>query len=513
MKFCIKCGTQNEEYYNYCSKDGESLDTQENGLVLRENIKEYCDLCGTQIKKSDTYCSNCGKMLSEVGMKTKYKGSTRSSNNFDYINTKKVDFDTDKIVKDAESVFKNLPGFFENIVFSLKKFDYANFARDNIKNALTTGLLSTAFTAILPLIITIIIFTLISDGSDMGSFGMNLIGLSAPKIFFMNLVSILAPKYMLSSSGVTLGMALRQILTPLIAGICIFAATNITIKRKDVNSLPMAVLISLIYSVIMAIISLFSRYAVAEYFSMYATISSVFVNAFIIAFVASILSLERENSKNIGTVSNIFRFNLRIVFSMLAAITIFFIAYIYISLGTSELSYYISQYSYEFGSLLPESAGIALFLCILIILFVMSPWIFLMMNLVSLNMFVISNSIFSTGKGMLLVLIPIIMFVLIGRTIKTKYGEGRNDILVTHSLCYTCVMFLLSYFSKLIFSGDLSKISEFISPLEGLLNQSGEYVPSVASGYIGMSCFMTIIITFIFSIAFIYVGYRTKKTN
>lgn len=513
MKFCIKCGTQNEEYYNYCSKDGESLDTQENGLVLRENIKEYCDLCVTKIKKSDTYCSNCGKMLSEVGMKTKYKGSTRSSNNFDYINTKKVDFDTDKIVKDAESVFKNLPGFFENIVFSLKKFDYANFARDNIKNALTTGLLSTAFTAILPLIITIIIFTLISEGSDMGSFGMNLIGLSAPKIFFMNLVSILAPKYMLSSSGVTLGMALRQILTPLIAGICIFAATNITIKRKDVNSLPMAVLISLIYSVIMAIISLFSRYAVAEYFSMYATISSVFVNAFIIAFVASILSLERENSKNIGTVSNIFRFNLRIVFSMLAAITIFFIAYIYISLGTSELSYYISQYSYEFGSLLPESAGIALFLCILIILFVMSPWIFLMMNLVSLNMFVISNSIFSTGKGMLLVLIPIIMFVLIGRTIKTKYGEGRNDILVTHSLCYTCVMFLLSYFSKLIFSGDLSKISEFISPLEGLLNQSGEYVPSVASGYIGMSCFMTIIITFIFSIAFIYVGYRTKKTN
>ena len=74
-------------------------------------------------------------------------------------------------------------------------------------------------------------------------------------------------------------------------------------------------------------------------------------------------------------------------------------------------------------------------------------------------------------------------------------------------------MFLLSYFSKLIFSGDLSEISEFISPLEGLLNQSGEYVPSVASGYIGMSCFMTIIITFIFSIAFIYVGYRTKKTN
>lgn len=513
MKFCIKCGTQNEDYYNYCSKDGESLDTQENGLVLRESIKEYCDLCGTKIKKSDTYCSNCGKMLSEVGMKTKYKGPIRSSNNSDYTNTRKVDFDTDKIVKDAESVFKNLPTFFENIVFSLRNFDYANFVKDNINTALKAGLLSTAFTAILPLIITIIIFTLISEGSDMGTFGMNMIGLSTPKIFFMNLVSMLAPKYMLSSSGVTLGMALRQILTPLIAGISIFIATNITFKRKDTNSLPMAILISLVYSLIMTIISLFARYTVAEYFSMYATIFSIFVNAFIIAFIATILSLERENSKNVGTISYIFKFNLRIVLSMLAAITIFFIAYIYISVGTSELSYYISQYSYEFGSLLPESAGIALFLCILIILFVMSPWIFLMINLVSLKMLVISNNIFSTGKGVLLVLIPIIIFILIGRTIRTKYGEERNDMVVTYSLCYTGVMFLLSYFSKLIFSGDLSEISEFISPLEGLLNQSGEYVPSVASGYIGMSCFMTIIITFIFSIAFIYVGYRTKKTN
>lgn len=513
MKFCIKCGTQNEDFYNYCSKDGESLNIEESNLMLKENEKQYCDLCGTKIKQSNTYCPNCGKMLSEIGMKTKYKGPKISSNNFDY--KTKLDFDKQKIAKDTESIVNNIPDFFGNITTSLKNFDYINFSKDNVKYALTTGLVSTAFTAILPLIMTVIILGLISQDTDMASLSMNMIGLSGFKIFCMNIISMFAPKYIMFiiSDSINFGMALRQIVTPLIVGLSVFAATNITFKRKNVNSLPMAVFISLIYSLIMVIISLFARYSMPQYISIYATVFSVFINSFIIAFVGSILSLERENSKRIGTVSNIFKFNLRIVISVLGAITVLFTAYIYIKLEGSGVSYSMLQSLGYFGDLLPRTTGIGLLLFLVIALFIMSPWIFLMMNLVSLKMLVISNSIFSTGKGMLLVLVPIIIFIFIGRMIKTKYGEDRNDIVVTHSLCYSGIMFLLSYFSKCIFSGDLSVISEYLNPLEDLLSQEGEYMTSIASGYIGMSCFMTIIITFIFSIVFIYAGYKTKKTN
>ena len=82
-------------------------------------------------------------------------------------------------------------------------------------------------------------------------------------------------------SGVTVKLALRTFLAPFISGCLIVLATRIMFKERRYQSLPMATLGALSYSVIMVVISLFARYQITQGV-VYYSILSVFLNSFII---------------------------------------------------------------------------------------------------------------------------------------------------------------------------------------------------------------------------------------
>lgn len=142
----------------------------------------------------------------------------------------------------------------------------------------------------------------------------------------------------------------------------------------------------------------------------------------------------------------------------------------------------------------------------------LSPWILLVIQFVSFHAVITSTNILSQGGIAVLIIVPIIVLVVMGRSIKTRYGEGRNSVVAMYSICYTSIMVLLSYFSKIIFSGDLSKLSSGLYSLFDEYALGGDYsIGTTMSGYIGTSCIMTLIVTLILSFVCMYIGYRTKK--
>ena len=516
MRFCTKCGKQNEDYCNYCSKDGENLNNLQSRLMLTENKNSFCDICNNPIKTSQTYCPKCGHLLSEVRMRTRYNTQNQNFNtlgNPDYIdNIKKVDFGAEELAEDARKMFVSLPEFFEDIKFGLKNFDYIGFFQNNIKTAFLTGLASVIFVALFPLLITLILSLVgVNIGAVIGI--SSLAGLSTPKLFLMTLTAMSVPKMVFTFSGVTVKLALRTFLAPFISGCLIVLATRIMFKERRYQSLPMATLGALSYSVIMVVISLFARYQITQGV-VYYSILSVFLNSFIISFIAMMMALEKENSKIIGTLSNIFRHNFNTVLKMILGISIapVVIIFVYMVVNGLDNTQYFSMYASEFWNLVPYNIGLGLFLGLIIGFLLLSPWILLFIQFVSFHAVITSTNILSQGGIAVLIIVPIIVLVVMGRSIKTRYGEGRNSVVAMYSICYTSIMVLLSYFSKIIFSGDLSKLSSGLYSLFDEYASGGDYsIGTTMSGYIGTSCIMTLIVTLILSFVCMYIGYRTKK--
>ena len=284
-------------------------------------------------------------------------------------------------------------------------------------------------------------------------------------------------------------------------------------KERRYQSLPMATLGALSYSVIMVVISLFARYQITQGV-VYYSILSVFLNSFIISFIAMMMALEKENSKIIGTLSNIFRHNFNTVLKMILGITIapVVIIFVYMVVNGLDNTQYFSMYASEFWNLVPYNIGLGLFLGLIIGFLLLNPWILLFIQFVSFHAVITSTNILSQGGIAVLIIVPIIVLVVMGRSIKTRYGEGRNSVVAMYSICYTSIMVLLSYFSKIIFSGDLSKLSSGLYSLFDEYASGGDYsIGTTMSGYIGTSCIMTLIVTLILSFVCMYIGYRTKK--
>ena len=409
-------------------------------------------------------------------------------------------------------MFVSLPEFFEDIKFGLKNVDYIGFFQNNIKTAFLTGLASVIFVALFPLLITLILSLVgVNIGAVIGI--SSLAGLSTPKLFLMTLTAMSVPKMVFTFSGVTVKLALRTFLAPFISGCLIVLATRIMFKERRYQSLPMATLGALSYSVIMVVISLFARYQITQGV-VYYSILSVFLNSFIISFIAMMMALEKENSKIIGTLSNIFRHNFNTVLKMILGITIapVVIIFVYMVVNGLDNTQYFSMYASEFWNLVPYNIGLGLFLGLIIGFLLLSPWILLFIQFVSFHAVTTSTNILSQGGIAVLIIVPIIVLVVMGRSIKTRYGEGRNSVVAMYSICYTSIMVLLSYFSKIIFSGDLSKLSSGLYSLFDEYASGGDYsIGTTMSGYIGTSCIMTLIVTLILSFVCMYIGYRTKK--
>ena len=219
------------------------------------------------------------------------------------------------------------------------------------------------------------------------------------------------------------------------------------------------------------------------------------------------MALEKENAKQLGTIANIFRHNLKIVVIMLTSLTVFFLLYILMNLDAdnSAASYYSYIYNY-----IPTGAGIGIILLILVSFFVISPIVLLMLQFVVLNLSGFHVSILSIPQCIVFALIPIIVLIIIGRNIKIKYGEGKNNIIALYSVCYATIMLLLSYFSKIVFSGDTSQLGILSSLIN---NYGGSGSSSISGGYIGTSSIMTVLVTLVLSSVCMYIGYRTKKID
>ena len=501
MRFCTRCGKQNEDYCNYCTNDGENLNNEQSRLLLKETQKPYCDMCGSPIKKEQTYCSNCGTMLSEVVMRTKNR---RPINQPYGSNIKKVDLGAEELADDAKKMFDSLPNFFSGIVYALKNFNYSRFIQNNLQTAILTALVSVVFVSLCPLLITFIISIIGMNLADLVGEPI-LYNASMPRIFLINLIGMSVPKLVITSYGVTEKIAIRMIIGPLISGCLIALATKIMLKGRKDEYIPLATLSSLAYSVIMVIISLFTRYSDGEG-TVYYSILSVFINSFVISFIAMMMALEKENAKQLGTIANIFRHNLKIVVIMLTSLTVFFLLYILMNLNTdnSVAGYY--SYIYNF---IPAGAGIGIILLILVIFFVISPIVLLMLQFVVLNLNGFYVSILSIPQCIVFTLIPIIVLIIIGRNIKTRYGEGKNNIIALYSVCYATIMLLLSYFSKIVSSGDTSQLGV----LSSLINNYGGSESSSISEYMGTSSIMTVLVTLVLSSVCMYIGYRTKKID
>ena len=197
--------------------------------------------------------------------------------------------------------------------------------------------------------------------------------------------------------------------------------------KREVKSLPTAVLCAFVYAIISMVISLFARQteSMSSFVNIkvYIGVFSVFINGFIISFMANILALEKENSRNIGTLSNIFKKNLFTLGTILLVTTIVIIAWTYIKLGSfTDILYAIEDMigsNYLYGSLIDylEMFGFSAdkmnaiwFVYIVIIGLIASSWTLLMSHLISLKFATMSMSIFSLvdqGEGLYILLILI----------------------------------------------------------------------------------------------------------
>ena len=149
------------------------------------------------------------------------------------------------------------------------------------------------------------------------------------------------------------------------------------------------------------------------------------------------------------------------------------------------------------------------FVYMVIIGLMMSSWLILMSHLVAIKFATLSVSLFSfveQGEGVwiLLILIPIATLIIIGRMIKKRHGEENHNIIGIYSISYTAIMGLISYFSTITISGNAAE--DLISLISSFTTSSGS-----VDFTLGTNLFATIIIVFIFSTVFMYIGYKSKK--
>lgn len=530
MELCGRCGKHNEDYCIYCGDDGKELSNFQGRLTLKENENDYCDMCGHETKSNPTYCPGCGKLLSQVTMITKAKSSRRntkeyprndrnSNPNLDLINEK-----TEVVAQEAKRMFENLPGFFGKAINELKNFDYVSFITNNMNTALKTAGISIALMIIYMLVRlqlgTSLVNGLFKDGS---------MEISYFKQILFGLASMNGSKIVMSMllNSINIGIAARIIITPIITGCIIYIATRIIYGKREVQSLPTAALCAFVYAAIIMVVSLFARQTESMdsfvNIKIYIGLFSAFINAFIISFIANILALEKENSRNIGTLSNILKRTMFILGAILIAVTVILIGWTYVKVGSfTDILDAIediigsSLYGYGYGIDYLEMLGlnatkmnIIWFIYVAIIGLIASTWMLLISHLVSIKFATMSMSIFSLvdqfgGLYILLILIPIVTLIIIGRNIKKRHGEDNHNIIGIYSMCYTAVMGLISYFSTITVSGVISEA--YSSELAALTNSSGKF-----NLIMGTNLFATIIIVFIFSTIFMYVGYKTKK--
>ena len=508
---CNKCGYDNFTFHNYCSNDGENLDDIPKKLTLQANSNKFCAKCGGCVNNDENYCMTCGEML--------------------YVPKQNSNLFTSNKMGD----FENITQFPQNINSKFKNINLENFKNIDKKGVM----LSVIFTLVLCSLIVAVTNILLYSNSSFANEIQYLYGDIMPskfKLFISNLASMNVPSIKVSLkvalvNAFNISVAMRCIIYPLIVGLCMFISVRIGLRRNNSvdrvfeNSISCAIL----YSFIMIVIGFIGNFNYSEdgsslIFSI--NTFSLFINSFIISFIGAYFGLSKINQSSI--ISIFFKKSFKNILLCIGLIAI--IMFVLLITKVDDIMYMsvsdiMSYYSFN-----------EIILIIMVSIFsviVLSSWLFTLSNFIGISVFgitsfnIISLTQDSSYPLILLSLIPIIMLILVGRKIKSNYGDNQLKIICIYSLTYTSSMALLSYFSRLTLSlnyGDVHEyltgfiyniVYEFSYEYASFINDYVEMIiNNLDSGlYLGSNLPVTIIISFIFSFVFIFLGYKSKKIN
>lgn len=513
---CSKCKEDNLSYHNYCSNDGENLNYPNKKLTLQSDLDAHCIECGSRIEKKENYCTRCGRM------------------------TSKVCFKNESSVSDAISEVGNVFGesTLNKVNFNLKNFNLANFTKIDTKGVF----LSVALTIILTSIVIAILGSLsIPQNSELAyemkyyqemGYYQNLSQYKfksfMTSLAVMNVPSItISLKMALVNIG-KMSVAARTVIYPLIIGLFMYISTSVCLNKEKVKgkTLENSIAFALIYSVIMVIVGFIGSYNITmeEGTSLLVNINSVslFMNSLFIAFIGSYLGISKHQEQS--RISSLFKksFNTILIGLIISTVVLGIIIFTKLNQGynfSEMMNYYLGDNKFLLMTYL------IIFVCI------MGGWLFALSNFAGISIlgFTSYNIIsLSTESGMPIILfsvIPMILFILIGRKLKSIYGDNQIKLVGIFSGMYAMLMGVFAYFTKVTFSINAGELQTYINDfVYGIISQYSYDYAYTVQGYmeqlynnlnsgvfIGAKGLTLIIASFIFSFIFVYIGYKIKK--
>lgn len=431
---------------NYCKIDGNYIDKNEKNKneIINQSV---CNNCGKINEVENLYCKICGNKLYEL------KDSEKRKCDINNLNKKS------KIIN--------------NITYYINK--------TNIKSKV----IPPAASILLLIIIAIFMKLLI-----------NIMGLSIggyTNIFNIVLGLNLVPINLVSSSFVGVGninISIGMIIYLVVPFICIFISNIVFIKKENIKEseiLKDSFIISIIYGLILGIISFLGRNFITanlnEYYSLsiiikYSFIKSI-VNGTIISFLPTYIILFKKVKPKLSKFKLINKV-LKTVVLIYITIIIFLIISVFLN-NTKGIQNFIA---------IPQ-IGVYILQAVNLIPIAILNTIISIFNIGDVNMYLSENMnllIYS------LMLITIIIFIITGYELKSSF---KNKYVIKYfSLIYSITIGIIVYLSKIDTSGSLSLLE---------LQNYESY------SYIGASVILGITISFLYSYSIIALGYRLNK--
>ena len=519
---CNKCENENPSYYNYCKNDGEDLSDYKKKITLKSSVGSNCTECGSSLQGNESYCTTCGNMFSKASRKSE--------------------------VASSENI-KELGSNLSESALKTAKQSLNGFNASNLRNLDIKGLGFSVGLTILLTGIAIAILSMIFSPENLGlaspdaSYGMQYYQELMPskfKLFMYSLAVVNSPNILVSLKMALLNMGemsigARFILYPLMTVLFSYISTRVCLDKEKTRGkiLEHSIAYSVIYAVVMTIIALIAGYSItSEGLSIIVKLGivSVFINSFIVSLLGAYLGISKGQSQSFINYS--FNKSLKTILIGFATTSVGVGIMLYVMLMNFEENNGIS-FS-EYSSYHINNSKLVLFILLaVVVLSLLGAWLFVLSNFASISILgITSYNIFSLSSEtsfitILFVIIPILLLIMVGRKMKSTYGEENVKLIGIFSFIYTLLMSGFAYFTRFVFSMNLGQfqgyINDFIYNMVG--NYSYEYAgtvqkyldqlySSVNSGlYVGPSIFSVIIASFIFSFVFVYIGCKTKKVQ
>lgn len=500
-----------ESYYNYYEEDGKDIGEVSKKIGLKSISLSNCTECGSALQSNDNYCIECGRFLG--------KCEKRSTLKYDYTSGNK------KIISNV-SVLNGL------------KSRINSFSLNDVKGLDFKSLASSVGLAVLFMFSLILITEILLTGEVH-------FAIDGQPIMIYGVLLLNSPTILISGKAAVLdigsiSIAARSIIGPLLGVLGAYIATRVCLSKKvdDDEIVIHSIAYAIIFTLVMSILALLVGHGVESDDSGMVVITkigviSTFINSFIISILGGYLGISHYSEEHFMkySVKKSFISILGgiIVSSIAAYALIFSLLKRYVAFAGGDYSDVSDVMTYCSRAFSDSFLGLMIFIAIVVL---MGVWLFTLANFASVSILGITTySIFTVYNetsflALLCPLIPIVILVLIGRNLKTMYGEDNIKAIGVFSGVYTIMIAGFAYFTRFVFSLNLG---QFKSILDGYIqevlydmgmssyyDQIYKYVDkiytSVGSGlYIGPNIGKIIIATFIFSCIVVYIGSRSKK--